>query len=292
MTHNEHDQIDRAKAAVSAMTSDDDTDRPWGRQPTEIDTGKPSVSRVYDWYRGGAANFATDREFGRQVQAVLPELREIALCHCRFLARAVRHCASVGIRQFLDIGSGIPDAWGTHHTAHMVDPACRVVYVDNEAVAVEVARRTIGDDDRLGVVRADLRDPDLVLGNPVSARLLDLSQPIAVVLGLVVHFIPDHDDPTGLLARYREAMAPGSGLVFSHDTADGREEDMAQVARLYEQTNRPLILRDHATLTALLDGFHLEPPGIVHMPLWRPDGSDPVFDQPERSCIYAAVART
>jgi hypothetical protein len=155
----------------------------------------------------------------------------------------------------------------------------------------------VADDDRLGVVRADLRDPHAVLRNPITAGLIDLSEPVGLVLGLVVHFIPDHDDPAGLLARYRESVAPGSYLVLSHDTADGREEDMAQVAQLYEETNRPLVLRDHATLTALLNGFQLVDPGIVHMPLWRPDSDEldrdePVFDHPERSCIYAAVVRT
>jgi SAM-dependent methyltransferase len=291
MTQSEHEEPNRYVDEFGP-TSVDDTDRRWGRQPSEVDVDKPSVSRVYDWYRGGAANFGPDREFGRRVQAIMPELRDIAMCNSRFLARAVRFCATRGVRQFLDIGSGIPDMWGTHRVAHAVDPGCRVVYVDNEAVAVEVTRRMVADDDRLGVVRADLRDPHAVLRNPITAGLIDLSEPVGLVLGLVVHFIPDHDDPAGLLARYRESVAPGSYLVLSHDTADGREEDMAQVAQLYEETNRPLVLRDHATLTALLNGFQLVDPGIVHMPLWRPDSDEPVFDPPERSCIYAAVVRT
>jgi len=291
MARNEHERPTRYEDELGPI-SVDDTDRQWGRQPSEVDMDKPSVGRVYDWYRGGAANFAPDRAFGRRVEAVLPELRQLAMCNSRFLARAVRFCATQGIRQFLDIGSGIPDVWGTHHAAHAVDPGCRVVYVDNEAVAVEVTRRVVADDDRLGVVRADLRDPHAVLHNPITNGLIDLSQPVGLVMGLLLHFIPDHDDPAGVLARYRKSVAPGSYLALSHDTADGREADMTQVARLYEETNRPLILRDHATLTALLSGFQLVDPGIVHMPLWRPDSDEPVFDQPERTCIYAAVVRT
>ncbi|MBV8933174.1 MAG: SAM-dependent methyltransferase [Kutzneria sp.] len=266
--------------------------RRWARRPSELDADKPSVSRVYDWYRGGAANFATDRAFGRRVQSILPELRDLALCHCRFLARAVWFCASLGIPQFLDIGSGIPDAWGIHRAAHAVSPECRVVYVDNEAVAVEATRRMVADDDRLGVARADLRDPDAVLDNPVTARLIELAEPVGLVMGLVVHFVPDSDDPASLLNRYRDAVAPGSHLVLSHDTADGHEEDMAHIAGLYEETDRPLIPRDRAALTALLGGFQLLDPGIVHMPLCRPDRDDPTFDRPERTCVYAAVART
>jgi len=291
MTRNQHESPGRYEEWLDS-SSVDDTDRRWGRQPSEVDTDKPSVSRVYDWYRGGAANFAPDRAFGHRVQAILPELRDLAMCNSRFQARAVRFCAMRGIRQFLDIGSGIPDMWGTHHVAHAVDPGCRVGYVDNEAVAIEVTRRNVAADNRLGVVRADMRDPDAVLHNPVTAGLIDLSEPVGLVMGLVVHFIPDHDDPAGLLARYRESVAPGSYLILSHDTADGREADMAQVARLYEETNRPLVLRDHARLTELLTGFQLVDPGIVHMPLWRPDSDDPVFEHPERTCIYAAVART
>jgi SAM-dependent methyltransferase len=291
MTRNEYERPARHEDVFGPI-SVDDTDHQWGRQPSEVDMDKPSVSRVYDWYRGGAANFAPDRAFGRRVQAILPELRDLALCNSRFLARAVRFCARQGVRQFLDIGSGIPEVAGTHHAAHAVDPSCRVVYVDNEAVAVEVTRRNVADDDRLGVVRDDLRDPRAVLNDPVTAGLIDLSEPVGLVMGLVMHFIPDRDDPAGLLARYRESVAPGSYLVLSHDTADGRETDMARVAKLYEETNRPLVLRDHATLAALLNGFQLVDPGIVHMPLWRPDSDEPVFDHPERTCIYAAVAQT
>lgn len=290
MIHSEHEEPTRRENEFDPIP--DDTDSRWGRQPAEVDADKPSVSRVYDWYRGGAANFGPDRVFGRRVQAILPELRDIAMCNTRFLARAVRFCVTQGIHQFLDIGSGIPGVCGTHRAARMVDPECRVVYVDNEAVAVEVTRQMAAGDDRLGVVRADLREPDVVLHNPITAGLIDLSEPVGLVMGLVVHFIPDHDDPAGLLARYRESVAPGSYLVMSHDTADGRAEDMAQVATLYEETNRPLILRDQARLMALLDGFQLLDPGIVHMPLWRPDSDDPGYDRPERSCIYAAVART
>lgn len=143
----------------------------------------------------------------------------------------------------------------------------------------------------MGVVRADIRDLGDVLHNSVTAGLIDLSQPVGLVMGLVLHFIPDHDDPASLLARYREAVAPGSYLIISHATADGREDDMMQFAALYEETNRPLILRDHATLAALLRGFHLVDPGIVHMPLWRPDPGDSVVEHPERTCVYAAVAR-
>jgi hypothetical protein len=247
---------------------------------------------VYDWYRKGAANFAADRAFGERVKAVLPDVHDLAVYNCRFLARAVRACLAQGVRQFVDVGSGIPDMWSTHQAAHAVDPACRVVYVDNEAVAVQAIHQAIEHDRRLGVVRADLRDLSGVLENPVTAELIDFSQPVGLIMGLILHFIPDEDDPAGLLAGYRNAVPPGSYLAISHDTTDGREADMARVAALYEETNRPLVLRDHATLTALLNGFRLLDPGIVHLPRWRPEPDEPPVEHPERTCIYAAVAQT
>lgn len=133
MTLNHHERPAQ-QGPVFDPTPIDDTNSRWGHRPCEVDMDKPSVSRIYDWYRGGASNFAPDREFGRRAKAIIPELHDLAICNCRFLARAVRFCVAQGIRQFLDIGSGIPDVWGTHYAAHAADSNCRVVYVDNEAV--------------------------------------------------------------------------------------------------------------------------------------------------------------
>lgn len=272
--------------------ADDDTHIQWGHRPSEVATEQPSIARVYDYYLRGASNFAADREFGMRAEAIIPELHDLAVYNELFLARAVRFCMASGVRQFIDIGCGISKAGSTHRIAHDADPGCRVVYVDNEAVAVESIRAAIADDARLGVVRADLREPDAVLSDPVTAKLVNFSEPVALIMGLVLHFVPDHDDPAGILAHYRAHVAAGSYLVVSHDTADGREEDMARFVALYEETNRPLIVRDHATLSMLLRDFHSVDPGIVHVPLWRPEPDDPPVDRPRRTCVYGAVART
>lgn len=270
----------------------DDTNTPSPHHPWDIDTEKPSVARVYDAFLGGGRSFESDRAFARRVEAIIPDAHQLAVANRRFLARAVRLCVTAGVTQVIDLGAGVVADIGLHHTVHTVNPDARVMYVDNEAVAVQSLLPVVAADRRLGVVRADARDPEAVLGHPVTTSLLDLAQPVVLVMGLLLHFIPDSDDPADLLARYRDQIASGSYLVISHDTADGREQDMRQVARLYAETNRPLTLRDRAGLLALLDGYSLVPPGIVHLPLWRPDEDEPDLGPPERSCMYAAVART
>lgn len=253
---------------------------------------QPSVSRVYDAYLEGAANNRADRAFAERIQAVIPNVHELAVANRRFLARGLEYAVAQGVDQVLDIGAGVPSVWLTHHVAHALNPACRVVYIDHEAVAYEALRLATAEDDRLGVVRADVREVEAVLTDPVVERLLDLGRPVGLIMGLLLHFIPDSDNPAGLLAQYREAVAPGSYLVVSHDTADGREAAMQQLVGLYAEVGRPVVLRSHAELAALLDGFELVEPGIVHMPLWHPTDDDPVIVPPETSCVYAAVAKT
>jgi SAM-dependent methyltransferase len=285
------DRGDSGTAASFDPLPDDDTDQPWCHRPSEVDMDEPSVSRVYDAYLGGAANNRADRDFAERIGEILPNVHELAVANRRFLARGVEYALRHGVDQVIDIGAGVPSIWLTHHVAHNLNPACRVVYVDHEAVAYEALKATVVDDHRLGVVRADLRDVEAVLNDPVTARLLDLSRPIVLVMGLLLHFVPDTDDPARLLTRYRQAVAPGSYVVISHDTADGRETDMAQLAQLYAEMGRPVVLRDGNGLAALLDGFELVEPGIVHMPLWHPTDEDPIIEPPESSCVYAVVAK-
>jgi SAM-dependent methyltransferase len=285
---------DRAEPAAEAPLdqADDDTDHPWCRRPIEVDMDEPSVSRVYDAYLGGGANNRADRHFAQRIAEIVPNVHDLAIANRRFLARGVQYAIQHGVNQIIDIGAGVPSIWLTHHVAHNLNPACRVVYVDHEAVAYEALRRTTAEDDRLGAVRADLRDIEAVLYDPVTTSLIDYTRPVVLVLGLLLHFVPDADDPAGLLTRYRQAVAPGSYVVISHDTADGRKSDMTQLAALYAKMGRPVVLRDHAALGMLLDGFELVEPGIVHMPQWHPTDEDPVIDPPESSCVYAVVAKT
>jgi hypothetical protein len=252
--------------------------------------GNPSIPRVYDWLMGGGKNFAADRSFGHRVETILPDVRELAHANRQALARGVRFTVGQGVRQIIDIGAGIASIWSTHTVAHAIDPACRVLYVDNEAVAVESLVRATNADTRIGVLRADVREPQAIMD--AAAGLLDLSQPVVIIMGLLLHFIPPQDDPAALLARYRGVVAPGSYLVMTHDTADGREQDMARVVALYAETNRPLIVRSRQEIADLLPGYRMVPPGIVPMTRWRPDPTDLDTGPPERSCVYMVVAMT
>jgi O-methyltransferase involved in polyketide biosynthesis len=254
-----------------------------------IDLDRPSAARVYDFYLGGFHNFEADREMGRQAVAMWPELPEIMQANRGVLRRAVEYLAGAGIRQFLDLGSGIPTVGNVHEVAHRVAPDARVVYVDNDPVAVEHARAILADDPLTSVVRADLRDPDTVLA--AARGRLDLDRPVAVLMLAVLHFVADEDDPAGLIARYRDASAPGSHLALSHATA-GQQVDRAAGHRdLYRRTATPMTMRSREQVTALFAGYELVEPGVVYLPEWRPEPGTPVEPHPERFTGVAGVGR-
>lgn len=260
--------------------------------PVDIDTTRPSAARVYDYYLGGGCNFQVDREFAKQVLEGLPEARDYARLNRGFLQRAVRYCAQRGIRQFLDLGAGIPSAGPTHEIATRIAPDCRVVYVDNEAVAVALNRLLLEYNDQATVMQADLRDPMSVLEAEGTKRLIDFSQPVAVMMLALLHFVPDSDDPGALVASYRDAMADGSYLLLSHGTDEGKIGSRTRkAADKYMRTSNPGYLRDRTQVAALFDGFELVEPGIVFTPEWRSEAQEDVGDNPERSVALAGVGR-
>lgn len=257
----------------------------------EVDLSRPNAARVYDYYLGGAHNFAVDRELARRAIAAMPELPWMMQINRAFLRRAVRFLAGQGIRQFIDLGSGIPTEGNVHEVAQRQAPDARVVYVEREPVAVSHSRRMLAGNDRVAVVHADLRYPDVVLAQPELERLLDLSQPVAVLLFAVLHFVPDTDDPRGIVARYRERMAPGSYLALSHGTHEQGDQRAAEVHQLYKRSGDPLIQRGREEVAALLEGFELVQPGVVYVPEWRPDRDDSEMSDPARSKCFGAVGR-
>ena len=174
--------------------------------PEGIDVTKPSVARVYDYALGGVHSFAVDREFLRAVEAMLPDVRAVCRANRAFLHRAVRVLVEVGIRQFLDIGSGIPTAGNVHEIAQQAAPEARVVYVDIDPVAVAHSRLILAGNDRAAAIQEDLRHPEAIIGHPATQRLLDFDQPVGLILGVVLSVIPDEDDPHALVARYRDAL--------------------------------------------------------------------------------------
>ncbi|MGI8307356.1 SAM-dependent methyltransferase [Saccharopolyspora hattusasensis] len=258
--------------------------------PEGVDLEKPSAARCYDFYLGGAHNFAVDRELGRKVMEVVPNVREVARNNRGFLRRAVRYCLDRGVRQFLDIGSGIPTAGNVHEIAQAIDPTTRVVYVDNEPVAVAHSRSILNGNENATIVQADLVDVDDVLDAPETRRLLDFSQPIAVMMVALVHFVPDSRKPREVIRRYHDRLPAGSYLGFSHVTGDHYPEGVQGLVELYKSSTNPVTLRTRDEVAELVSDFEIVDPGVVYVPDWRPDTHEDVWEKPERSIVYGAVA--
>jgi SAM-dependent methyltransferase len=259
--------------------------------PDDVDLTRPNVARVYDYYLGGSHNFAVDRQMAQQAIDLWPELLMIIRANRAFLRRAVGHLIHAGVRQFLDLGSGIPTVGNVHEVAQAEDSEARVVYVDIDPVAVAHARRILAGNPHTTVIHADLRHPDLVLAHRDLRRLLDLDQPVALLTVAVLHFIPDADNPDDIVAAYRQTLAAGSHLVISHATSDAQHQDQATEHRqLYARTATPMTMRSHTQIADLLRGWDLLDPGLVRLPLWRPDPGDEAPHNPDAFAGYAALA--
>jgi len=256
-----------------------------------IDFDKPNAARVYDYLIGGKLNYAIDREFAERILQVRPEARELALLNRRWLRRAVRFGAEQGIRQFLDIGSGMPTVSHVHEIVQSIDPQARVVYVDNEPIAVAHSEIVLQDNDNAEMVQADAEVPAGVLEHPTTERLLDFGKPVMVIMAAFVHFIPDERNPAGLIAAYRDALAPGSYLALSSGTFEGQGDEVRRAAEMYQKSGTDVVARSKEELRALVDGFEIVPPGIVFTPEWRPDDPADVGEHPEQASQLALVAR-
>lgn len=259
--------------------------------PQHIDLDRPNAARIYDYFLGGACNFEHDREFADKFLEIMPEAELAARRNRAFLRRAVRFCVDQGIRQFLDIGSGIPTVGNVHEIAQSMAPECRVLYVDNEPVAVAHSELMLEDNDRAAILQADLCDPETVLGSQSVQRLLNFDEPLALQMVAVLHFVPHSADPGKAIARYLSMLAPGSFFVLSHGTNDGMDETPVEADQSYQRTTTPGVARTKGEILELMAGTELVDPGIVWTPQWRPDAPDDVDDHPERSLVYAAVAR-
>lgn len=230
-----------------------------------------NAARMYDYHLGGAHNFAVDRAAAERTREAMPWVALAVRANRAFLGRAVRYCQQRGIRQFLDLGSGIPTVGNVHEIAHAADPAARVAYVDNEAVAVACSDELLRGDPLITITHRDLRDVDAVLEAPGVADLFDFTEPIALLTVAVMHFVPDHDQPAAILARYRDQLASGSAHVLSHATADHAPGVAARAADTYRETSNPITARTHAQVAAMLDHLELADPGLVDATAWRPE---------------------
>lgn len=269
------------------MPADDVSGRP---DEPERDMERPSIARIYDYWLGGNANFAADREVARRVLDQMPSLRETIWANRAFLRRAVaRLVTEYGITQFIDLGSGVPTVGNVHEIAQAANPDSRVVYVDVDPVAVAHGRRLLAGNARAATIRADLRDTEAVLGSPELRAVIDLDRPAAVLMISVLHFVPDRDDPARIVRSYTEPLAPGSFLALSHGVPDSdATHGQADAATDYRQAvDVPFILRPPEAIAAWLRGLSPEPPGLVPVNRWHPDGAIG-----EEVQTYGVLART
>jgi hypothetical protein len=276
---------------IDALRQGDSMELP-GWVPEGVDVAVPNAARMYDYALGGYHNFAVDREFVERAEAAMPGVRVLGHVNRAYLGRVVRRLAGAGIHQFLDIGSGIPTLGNVHQVAQEAAPGARVLYVDIDPVAVAHSKAILADNPRAGAIEADLRRPAEILNHPDVTELLDFSQPVAVLLIAVLHFVSDDDDPPGIIAQLSDALVSGSYLAISHaapaPTAK-RQEELEGVQELYKRTPSPLHLRTRDQLAGLLAGLEIVSPGVVPVTDWHPDPEE--ADDESQPSMLGAVGR-
>ena len=260
----------------------------------EIDTSRPHPARMYDYYIGGKNHFAADRVVADAALAHWPAGRIGLRENRRFLGRTVRYLAGeAGIRQFLDIGSGLPATANVHEIAQAVDPSCRVAYVDNDPMVMAHARALLSStpQGRTAYIQADLKSPLDILTSDSVRSVIDFNQPVALMLVAVLHFLGDEDKPETVLKTLLDALPPGSYLAASHITAEHEPVGIAAGQRLYREAGIQMQIRDSYEFASLaFSDLELVPPGVVLVTEWRPDSKAPRPSPAEVSC-YGGVAR-
>ncbi|QIZ37499.1 SAM-dependent methyltransferase [Saccharopolyspora sp. ASAGF58] len=262
--------------------------------PLDVDMNQPSIARIWDWFLGGAHNFAVDRQVAEEMLQLMPEGPQMAHINRMFLRRVVQLCVAEGVTQFLDIGSGIPTVGNVHETAQQADPECRVVYVDIDPVAVAHTRRLLADNPRCAVIQADLREPEEILAAPELRDLLDLDRPVALLMIAVLHFVHDEEDPLGLIARYRDALAGGSFFAIAHGSRSTERmpsEHLYAARSKYERSVAQVSLRSQPEVEAMFAGFDLVSPSVVWLPVWRPANGETPEDSAAPNAGYGGVGR-
>jgi hypothetical protein len=266
--------------------------------PPGIDPATPSPARLYDYYLGGTNNFRADRDAAERIRARMPELADAAWANRGFHQRAALWMAgTAGIRQFLDIGSGLPTQNNTHQALHKATREARVVYVDNDALVRVHASALLINAGSTRLVTADLRDPDGVLSHPQTRELIDFSQPVGLLMTAVLHFVADGSGPHGLIARYVAELAPGSYLALSHITADQKPPAAVQTIRdIYADATEQVYPRSRAEVERFFDGLELVPPyegsaaAVTYVGEWGAEDPD-MADSDGSRWAYGGVAR-
>ncbi|MFD7878986.1 SAM-dependent methyltransferase [Streptomyces sp. NPDC059766] len=258
-----------------------------GFRAEDIDTSRPHPARIYDYLLGGKDNYEVDAEAGERLAAAAPEVRIGLRANRAFLRRAVRHVVGSGVRQILDIGTGLPTSPNVHEIAQEVAPDVRVAYVDNDPIVKAHGDALLSRSGTTGIVLADLRDPQAVVDHPDVRRIIALDEPVALLLVAVVHFLTDAEQPGQIVATLRDALPVGSFLVLSHATGDFADRSEAQA--VYSKATATLNLRTRTEVERFFDGFELLEPGLAQVPFWRPDTPPPA--RSHEIGFYGGVAR-
>jgi O-methyltransferase involved in polyketide biosynthesis len=261
----------------------------------KVDVDRPSSARIYDYFLGGAHNFEVDREAAQALQRAHPAIGLGMRANRSYLRRAVSYLTSQGIDQFLDLGSGIPTVGNVHEIAQRSNPDAHVVYVDLEPIAVTHSNTILAGNDRATAIHADLRRPDEVLEHPDTKAMLDLERPVALIAAGVLQYVPDADDPAGILAGYVARLAPGSYVAMSHPSQDDltteRRAGTATVGTVYGRTATPFTYRTRTQFEALFAGLELVEPGVVPLWEWHADSDSEDDELAGRLTGFAGVAR-
>jgi SAM-dependent methyltransferase len=250
------------------------------------DPARPAAARIYDYLLGGKDNYAVDRAAAERVLTVAPDQRQLARANRAFAIRAVGALASAGIRQFVDLGTGFPTSPSVHEAARQAAPGARVVYVDYDPLVHVHNTALLAQDDQVVSVQADIRQPETILEHPDLNRLIDFGQPVGVLCVAVLHLVPDAEDPEGIVARFRDALCPGSYLALSQFTSDSDPDAMAELRAVAAGTAVETYFRPRERILRFFDGFEVVPPGLTDVEKWRQDGAAPT-----RLKIAGAVGR-
>jgi len=263
-----------------------------------VDPERPAPARVYDYLLGGGHNFDCDRQAADRVLTLVPEVKDCAWANRGFHQRAARWIAERGIRQFIDVGSGLPTVGNTHEVVQLVDPDCRVVYVDSDPMVRQESQRLVTDPSRVRVIHGDLRDPESVLANPDVGEIIDFSQPAGLLLTAVVHFVADEFDPVALVSRLVNALAPGSYLALSHLTADRMpSRSVNAFHELFEHGTEQIHFRSQEEIAGFFAGLELMPAApresegaLSYAGVWGAEDVT-VADSDGSRWLYCGVAR-
>jgi hypothetical protein len=265
--------------------------------PAGVDPGKPTPARMYDYFLGGTNNFEVDRELGERLKALVPEIGDSAWANRSFHQRAARWMADHGLRQFIDIGAGLPTQGNTHDLVQQVAPEARVVYVDNDPMVLAHGSALLGDSANTKIILADLRDPDSMLSHPELRALIDFGKPVGLLVTGVLYFVADESDPWGLVASCVAALAPDSYVALSHLTADSKPtRAVAESKDVYARGTESIYFRSKAEVERFFTGLELVPPYagagpvVTHVGLWGAEDPE-LADTDDSRWLYCGLAR-